>query len=161
VGIAMSLFAVAVAAVVAVVVNLSGTHGAHRARTGPVGRDYGSARPGGARGAGAAGRFRRLATALAGGDRPPPEMPLLRAAAGRGPDPDGRRDRALRRPVIDGASEAALEQGVIHLPQTPMPWDERAQKNVYLAGHRLGFPSTRQPPRLLHLDKLRRATRWS
>jgi hypothetical protein len=24
-------------------------------------------------------------------------------------------------PVIDGASEAALEQGVIHLPQSPMP----------------------------------------
>jgi sortase A len=31
---------------------------------------------------------------------------------------------------------------VIPVPQTPMPWEERAQKNVYLVGHRLGYPGT-------------------
>lgn len=59
-------------------------------------------------------------------------------------------------PVIDGATEEALEQGVIHLPQTPMPWEERDQKNVYLAGHRLGFPNTGSRLVFYNLDKLSR-----
>ena len=58
-------------------------------------------------------------------------------------------------PVIDGATEAALEQGVIHLPQTPMPREERDQKNVYLAGHRLGFPNTGSRLVFYNLDKLK------
>jgi sortase A len=58
-------------------------------------------------------------------------------------------------PVIDGATKAALEQGVIHLPQTPMPWEEREQKNVYLAGHRLGFPNTGSRLVFYNLDKLK------
>jgi sortase A len=58
-------------------------------------------------------------------------------------------------PVIDGATEAALEQGVIHLPQTPMPWEERDQKNVYLAGHRLGFPDTGSRLVFYNLAKLK------
>ncbi len=57
-------------------------------------------------------------------------------------------------PVIDGATEEALEEGVIHLPQTPMPWEERDQKNVYLAGHRLGFPNTGSRLVFYNLDKL-------
>jgi sortase A len=57
-------------------------------------------------------------------------------------------------PVIDEASEEALEQGVIHIPQTPMPWEERAQKNVYLAGHRLGFPNKGSRLVFYNLDKL-------
>jgi sortase A len=57
-------------------------------------------------------------------------------------------------PVIDEASEEALEQGVIHVPQTPMPWEERPQKNVYLAGHRLGFPDTGSRLVFYNLDKL-------
>jgi sortase A len=58
-------------------------------------------------------------------------------------------------PVIDGAIEAALEQGVIHLPQTPMHWEERDQKNVYLAGHHLGFPDTGSGLVFYNLDKLK------
>lgn len=57
-------------------------------------------------------------------------------------------------PVIDEASEEALEQGVIHIPQTPMPWEKRPQKNVYLAGHRLGFPDTGSRLVFYNLDKL-------
>ncbi len=57
-------------------------------------------------------------------------------------------------PVMDSASEEALEQGVIHVPETPMPWDERRQKNVYLAGHRLGYPGTGSRMIFFNLDKL-------
>lgn len=57
-------------------------------------------------------------------------------------------------PVLDSGSEAALEQGVVHIPQTPMPWEEREQKNVYLAGHRLGYPGTGSRLIFYNLDKL-------
>ena len=43
----------------------------------------------------------------------------------------------------------ALDRGVVHLPQTPMLWEERKQKNVYLAGHRVGYPGTGNLPGLL------------
>jgi sortase A len=57
-------------------------------------------------------------------------------------------------PVINTNSQEALDNGVIHFPQTPMPWEERAQKNVYLAGHRLGFPGTGSRLVFYNLDKL-------
>lgn len=57
-------------------------------------------------------------------------------------------------PVLDSGSEAALEEGVIHIPQTPMPWEDREQKNVYLAGHRLGYPNTGSRLIFYNLDKL-------
>lgn len=57
-------------------------------------------------------------------------------------------------PVIDSASQEALDSGVIHLPETPMPWEEREQKNVYLAGHRLGYEGTGSRLIFYNLDKL-------
>jgi sortase A len=58
-------------------------------------------------------------------------------------------------PVINSNTQEALDNGVIHFPQTPMPWDEqRPQKNVYLAGHRLGFPGTGSRLVFYNLDKL-------
>ena len=58
-------------------------------------------------------------------------------------------------PVINTNTQEALDNGVIHFPQTPMPWDEeRAQKNVYLAGHRLGFPGTGSRLVFYNLDEL-------
>jgi sortase A len=57
-------------------------------------------------------------------------------------------------PVISSNSEEALDNGVIHVPQTPMPWEERPQKNVYLAGHRLGYPDTGSRLVFYNLDKL-------
>lgn len=59
-------------------------------------------------------------------------------------------------PVTNASSQQALDGGVIHFPQTPMPWDERPQKNVYLAGHRLGWPGTGSRLVFYNLDKLRR-----
>ena len=62
-------------------------------------------------------------------------------------------------PVISSSNEEDLDRGVIHVPQTPMPWEERDQKNVYLAGHRLGFPGTGSRLVFYNLDKLKRGDR--
>src|SRR5215204_5146445 len=45
-------------------------------------------------------------------------------------------------PVFSSDSTRALDQGVIHLPGTSYPWSETPERNVYLAGHRLGWPGT-------------------
>ena len=58
-------------------------------------------------------------------------------------------------PVINANNQEALDNGVIHFPQTPMPWEARDQKNVYLAGHRLGFPNTGSRLVFYNLDKLK------
>jgi sortase A len=58
-------------------------------------------------------------------------------------------------PVINANTQEALDTGVIHFPQTPMPWDDQDQKNVYLAGHRLGFPDTGSRLVFYNLDKLK------
>ena len=57
-------------------------------------------------------------------------------------------------PVVDSSSDEDLDKGVIHLPETPMPWEEREQKNVYLAGHRVGRPDTTGRMIFFNLDKL-------
>jgi sortase A len=59
-------------------------------------------------------------------------------------------------PVINSTDQAALDRGVIHFPQTPMPWDQRPQKNVYLAGHRLGYPGTGSRLVFYNLNKLKK-----
>jgi len=58
-------------------------------------------------------------------------------------------------PVINSNNQADLDNGVIHFPQSPMPWEARDQKNVYLAGHRLGFPNTGSRLVFYNLDKLK------
>jgi sortase A len=45
-------------------------------------------------------------------------------------------------PVISSDTTEALDQGVIHLPGTSYPWSGTPERNVYLAGHRLGWPGT-------------------
>ena len=58
-------------------------------------------------------------------------------------------------PVINANTQEALDIGVIHFPQSPMPWEEREQKNVYLAGHRLGWEGTGSRLVFYNLDKLK------
>lgn len=58
-------------------------------------------------------------------------------------------------PVANEAGDAALDRGAIHLPDTQMPWDEGEHKNVYIAGHRLGYPGTDSRLLFYHLDRLR------
>ena len=160
VGIAMLLFAVALATVVAVVVNLSGP-----------------AEPGAPEQARSEETTAEPSREPTREDREVQELPVV---SDDWPRPSGdevaatqgaryyapQQNAALSLtvegiglydvPVIDGATEEALEQGVIHLPQTPMPWEERDQKNVYLAGHRLGFPNTGSRLVFYNLDKLSR-----
>jgi sortase A len=45
-------------------------------------------------------------------------------------------------PVFSSTSRSALENGVAHLPGTSFPWSGGAQRNVYLAAHRLGYERT-------------------
>ena len=155
VGIAMSLFAVAVAAVVAVVVNLSGP-------TEPVAPEQARSEE---TAAGPAREEREVQELpVVSDDWPRPsreEIAATQDARYYAPQQDAALTLTVESiglydvPVIDGASEAALEQGVIHLPQSPMPWDERDQKNVYLAGHRLGWEGTGSRLVFYNLDKLK------
>ena len=45
-------------------------------------------------------------------------------------------------PVINSMTTRALDQGVVHLPDTSLPWSQTPERNVYLAVHRLGWPGT-------------------
>ena len=45
-------------------------------------------------------------------------------------------------PVMDSVTTSALNQDVVHLPDTSLPWSDTPERNVYLAGHRLGWPGT-------------------
>jgi sortase A len=57
-------------------------------------------------------------------------------------------------PVYDSASQWALDNGVSHIPETSLPWSATPQRNVYLAGHRLGWPGTWSHLVFYNLDKL-------
>jgi sortase A len=57
-------------------------------------------------------------------------------------------------PVFDSVTESALDQGVVHLPDTSLPWSDTPERNVYLAGHRLGWPGTGSHLVFYRLDEL-------
>ena len=57
-------------------------------------------------------------------------------------------------PVMDSVTESALNQGVVHLPDTSLPWSDTPERNVYLAGHRLGWPGTGSHLIFYRLNKL-------
>ena len=79
-----------------------------------------------------------------------------------GRDPGGPEDKTLYItvpklglegvPAYDEVSEAALEKGTAHIPATGYPWQEGA--NVYVAGHRLGYPGTGSERVFYDLDLL-------
>src|SRR5215218_49414 len=62
-------------------------------------------------------------------------------------------------PVTSSASTRALDQGVIHLPGTSYPWSETPERNVYLAGHRLGWPGMGSHLVFYRLNELGRGDR--
>ena len=67
---------------------------------------------------------------------------------------------ALRNvPVISSDTTRALDQGVIHLPSTSYPWSDTPERNVYLAGHRLGWPGTGSHLVFYRLNELGRGDR--
>jgi sortase A len=57
-------------------------------------------------------------------------------------------------PVFDSDGRWALANGVAHNPQTSLPWSQSAQRNVYLAGHRMGFRGTWSRMIFYNLHKL-------
>jgi len=58
-------------------------------------------------------------------------------------------------PVFDSVNQWALANGIAHNPQTSLPWSPSAQRNVYLAGHRMGFRGTWSRMIFYNLDKLK------
>jgi sortase A len=62
-------------------------------------------------------------------------------------------------PVFDSTSPMALAKGVAHLPDTSLPWSPTPQRNVYLAGHRMGFRGTWSRMLFYNLDKLGKGDR--
>jgi len=59
-------------------------------------------------------------------------------------------------PVRSSDGQAALDAGVVHVPGTSLPWDSGSQRNVYVAGHRLGWPGTGSFRIFYRLNELRR-----
>jgi sortase A len=57
-------------------------------------------------------------------------------------------------PVISSNSVEALDTSLMHVPETSLPWDEGAQRNVYISGHYLGWPGTASRLVFYNLDKL-------
>ena len=57
-------------------------------------------------------------------------------------------------PVLNSEARSALDRGVIHLPDTSLPWSNTPERNVYLAGHRLGWPGTGSRLIFYRLDEL-------
>ena len=59
-------------------------------------------------------------------------------------------------PVFNSDSESALAQGVIHEPETSLPWSNTPETNVFLAGHRLGYRGTSSRLVFYNLNELRK-----
>jgi sortase A len=57
-------------------------------------------------------------------------------------------------PVFDSDSPEALANGVAHVPGTSWPWSNTPQRNVYLAGHRMGYRGTWSRMIFYELDEL-------
>jgi sortase A len=58
-------------------------------------------------------------------------------------------------PVISSPSYEVLDRGLMHEPESSLPWDGGAGRNVFLAGHFLGWPGTASHLVFYNLDKLR------
>ncbi len=62
-------------------------------------------------------------------------------------------------PVFNSDGYWALVNGVAHVPETSLPWSETPQRNVYLAGHRMGFRGTWSRMIFYNLNKLEQGDR--
>ncbi len=57
-------------------------------------------------------------------------------------------------PVISSDSIQALDTSLMHVPETSLPWDGSPHRNVYIAGHYLGWPGTASRLVFYNLDQL-------
>ncbi len=58
-------------------------------------------------------------------------------------------------PVTSSPSYEVLDTGLMHERETSLPWDGGDQRNVFVAGHYLGWPGTSSHLVFYNLDKLR------
>ncbi len=58
-------------------------------------------------------------------------------------------------PILSSPSYEVLDRGLMHEPETSLPSDGGAQRNVFVAGHYLGWPGTPSHLVFYNLDKLR------
>jgi sortase A len=96
-------------------------------------------------------------------DWPLPDEEQLRAASGprRYELPSGaimgltiKALEVYNAPVFDSDAAWALDNGVAHVPETSLPWSPTLQRNVYLEGHRIGWPGTGSHMIFYHLNRL-------
>ncbi len=59
-------------------------------------------------------------------------------------------------PVATSPSYEVLDTGLMHEPETSLPWDGGTQRNVFVAGHYLGWPGTPSHLVFYNLDRLGR-----
>jgi sortase A len=59
-------------------------------------------------------------------------------------------------PVFPSDGYNALVNGIAHVPGTSWPWSPTPQRNVYLAGHRMGYRGTWSRMLFYNLDKLQK-----
>lgn len=105
-----------------------------------------------------------LAPLLAATRWPRPTSEEMAAADGpRYFDPDPSAELALTVealglydvPVLSSDGLEALDSSLMRVPETSLPWDGGAQRNVFIAGHYLGYPGTASRLVFYNLDKLR------
>ena len=59
-------------------------------------------------------------------------------------------------PVFNSDDQWALKNGISHVPDTSLPWSDAPQRNVFLEGHRLGWPGTGSHLIFYHLNWLQK-----
>ena len=59
-------------------------------------------------------------------------------------------------PVASSDRLTDLDNGLVRVPQTSLPWDKKAQKNVYIAGHYLGLQGTQSRLVFYRLNELKK-----
>nr|WP_166176321.1 class D sortase [Rubrobacter tropicus] len=105
------------------------------------------------------------------GDPKPPKLISSDSSAGAipvvtpfnfGRNPGGPKDKTLSIdipkiglegvPAFDTVSEEKLRDGTVHIPASGYPWQDGA--NVFIAGHRIGYPGTPSDYVFFRLDEL-------
>ncbi len=59
-------------------------------------------------------------------------------------------------PVINDDSQWAFANGVVHEPETDLPWTNTPQRNVFLAAHRFGYYGTSSRLVFFKLNELKK-----
>ena len=58
-------------------------------------------------------------------------------------------------PIETSDEQRVLDRGLMHLPQTSRPWERGKARNVYVVGHRMGWPGTKSWKIFYRLDELK------